>query len=513
MTEAELADPTLYRSPAMRSIRKMVWQELDRSLANNLTRFIAPNLSQLHHLIGEYVDYLALRVVLWPQAIRLISKFQGGITTAAYYLVRQGDDQPESAYLLLDDMELLLHYKTTGQSYDEASPRSTSSVPPDSLAPSQYIDSNRPVVRQIPWQRDVGYEHTEFDLITDEGDYVNTSTIFELQDRLNVDEAVILLFVSRKWLYSAAAVGPSGKLRLRRLCSTDHLTRRADRMWHLLQSGNERFLVTGREFAWIYEEIIAPSTEGMLSDVRKLVVLDSQTGLPVHLAYDRSGDRFLIEDCSVAYAHSAQLYGLTSDRPVPMADHALLIDGSTSASRALINIPSELRAVANTLGKRFQVEGPYSERGGTLGQGEQVGVFHYSGHMEQLSSQSRWNLMLRDGFVAPGEILGRIGNHTEIVSLFSCYSAAQGGVGYDPIGFSVLIAAVGARNFIGCLWAIPDKVAALIAESLFREWVGGASVPEAVRHAALEWRNWSPGVWGSVVCYGNHKSVIASRSV
>lgn len=511
MTAAELIEPAFYRSPVMRFVRKTVWQELDNALANNLTRFIAPNLTRLYQLIAEYVDYLALRPVLWPQALKLISKFQGGITTAAYYLVRQSDNQSELVYQLLDDMERLLHYKITGLSHNDVFQLSTSSVARDSRASAPNVDAHRPVARQLPWKRDAGYEHTEFDLVTDEGDYLHTSTIYDLRSELDADEAAILLFVSRKWLYSSVIAGSSGNPQFRRLCPTDRLTRYADPMWRILQSGNERFLVRGKEFAWMFEEIIGPTMEGALDNVTKLIFLDSQTGLPLHLAYDRSDDRFLIDHYSVAYTHSSHIYGLISTRSLPMGGRALLIDGSTSASRALTNVLPELQGIARTLSERFQVEGPYARREATLLQGEQVGVFHYSGHMERLSSESRWNLMLRDGIAAPGEILGRIGDHTELVSLFSCYSAAQGGDGYDPIGLSALIAAVGARNFIGCLWAIPDKVAASIAKRLYREWVGGASVPEAMRRAALEWRDWSPGVWGSVVCYGSHKSVIPDR--
>jgi CHAT domain-containing protein len=55
------------------------------------------------------------------------------------------------------------------------------------------------------------------------------------------------------------------------------------------------------------------------------------------------------------------------------------------------------------------------------------------------------------------------------VSLISCFSADQQGDRPEFLGLSALLAAAGIKNFIGCLWAIPDNAAAAIARSMYRK--------------------------------------------
>ena len=292
--------------------------------------------------------------------------------------------------------------------------------------------------------------------------------------------------------------------KLKPLCSYEQFERHSRELTEWLDHGKERFLLEPDDFRWIHELLFRPVLTDLPKSVQSLVLLAPQVRLPLHLAYDHHHDHFLLDDYTVTYGYSADV----DHRFVPPTSHgpesALIFDGA----RSLRFAEGEVASIEAALRAQFQVT-RYARRQEIMTPSVPMKVVHYAGHMSSRIGDHRWSLQLEDGTVVPSELLRCVGQQTQLVSLFSCHSADQIGAGPTPVGISTLLRGVGAQNVIGCLWPIPDETASRIAIDLYRGCLEDElTIAESLRAAMLRERSWSPGVWGSVVCYGSPKSAL-----
>ena len=492
-----------YNSPQFRAVRKFIMEYMEDLFKHRLVRFMASSLHQLYPLVASYVDYLSERPATKRQAAQIISIFQGGLTSAAYGLRGDPGLRPGDFDFFAFELDNLLHYQSL-----EAHAGQDESAAPDGVPLSgitggrQDRDADMPVGgTEIDNYR--SYSGLSFQNLAVDEDFPLPASITDLYIELEQSEAVITFFASEQWIYAGAICGKLKKVLLERVCDRSEVSHRSRALSAQLRSGVERFLLDRIELAWLRELLVGPIVTMLPKSIERIVLIAPQFNLPLHLAYDASCGRYLLEDYCITYAHSAHLYRGALKSRRSSSGKALIVDGSTGGATTLKNVEGELAAVRRALQQKFQVDGPVRLRDDVLRPRQKVTVLHYAGHMDTMTSGTSWNLRLSDGRVSPGELLSNVDENAEIVSFFSCFSADQLGGGVEPIGISAILAAAGVRTFIGCEWAIPDQVAAAIAADLYSAWsTESLSLPEATRRAMLKWRTWPPAVWGSVVCYG-----------
>ena len=495
--------PNSYNSPQFREVRKFIWEYLESLFKHRLVRFMASSLHQFYPLIASYVDYLSERSVTKRQAARIISVFQGGLTSVAYGLRDDEGLRPGDFDFFAFELDNLLHYQSLeSDAGQEEGTASAGVMLPEIKDDRKIRDSDIPV-GGIEVEDDRSYSGLSFQSTAVDEDFPLPASITDLYTELEHSEAVITFFASEQWIYAGAICGELKKILLERVCDRTEVTRRSLALSSQLRSGVERFLLDRSELAWLHELLVGPAVAMLPKSIERIVLIAPQLHLPLHLSYDESRSKYLLEDYCITYAHSVHLYReALKSRRMP-SGKALIVDGSKGGANTLKNVERELATVRRALQQKFQVDGPVQLRGDVLRPRQKVTALHYAGHMDTMKSGTSWNLRLSDGRVSPGELLGNVDRNAEIVSLFSCFSADQLGGGVEPIGISAVLAAAGVRTFIGCQWAIPDQVAAAIAADLYSVWSRESlSFPEATRRAMLKWRTWPPAVWGSVVCYG-----------
>lgn len=492
-----------YNSPQFRAVRKFILGYMEDLFKHRLVRFMASSLHQFYPLIASYVDYLSERPETKRQAARLISVFQGGLTSVAYGLRDDQGLRPGDFDFFAFELDNLLHY----QSLDIEASQEEAAIPDGIPYPGiRHGRQNRDAdiaVGRMEVEDYRSYSGLSFQNTAVDEDFPLPASIIDLHAELEHSEAVITFFASEQWVYAGAICGKLKKIFLERVCDRSEVIRRSISLSAHLRSGVERFLLDRSELAWLHEFLVGPAVAMLPKSIERIVFIAPQLHLPLHLSYDDSRGRYLLEDYCITYAHSAHLYREALKSRRTSSGRALIVDGSTGGANTLKNVEGELAVVRRALQQKFQVDGPVQLRDDVLRPRQKVTVLHYAGHMDTMESGTSWNLRLSDGRVSPGELLGNVDRSAEIVSLFSCFSADQLGGSLEPIGISVILAAAGVRTFIGCQWAIPDQVAAAIAADLYSAWSKESlSLPDATRKAMLRWRTWPPAVWGSVVCYG-----------
>jgi len=489
--------PRIYRTATLQAIRKVAWEGLRAVYGHRISRFAVANLAEMYPLISAYVDFLAERPATRRQAMEMIAMYQGAAVSIASRLATDPDQRPEGFDFFGYDLDSLLRYHVrSGPTVAEV----------DADVPMLLRKS--PVLAALTSTAtpDSGFAEVDF-RITDMVEKPEPAvTVADAHRLAQPGVAIISLFLTERWLY-AMVVHTGGRPRLRRLCGRSELAHASRPLIASLRTSRERFLLGPEDFAWLHDLVTGPALADLPPAIDRLVLLSQQIQLPLHLAYDSARARYLIDDYSITYAHSIDSYIRYARRPSIRTGSALLLDGSAATGQVLMHVTTELLSISEALAHSFQVNGPHRARAAIQPAGEPLTVAHYSGHMQTTDDGTRWQMQLEDGFITPGELIGRLGERTEIVSLFSCFSADQQGAGPEPVGISTLLAAAGARNFVGCLWSIPDVVAADIASTLYTRWTATqASVPDITRQAMLAHRSRPPGVWGSVVCYGPHDS-------
>lgn len=479
-------------------VSDFIWNSLRMIYRNNIIRFVAVGLARVYPLLAAYVDHLLAAQDLESKAMDLIFAFQGALTTVTLNLLDAEHPADERwAEFIIDELDGLLRGQAVGSSADDVNNESGLS---SDLERGQYADSISLTELPSPPR---GYEERNFILeeVHEETPNIAPPTIDSVRGSLDRQTALVYIFASRQNIYGGH-VTPHSEPAIRRLCDFNQFERRSLELTKWLHRGNERFLVEPDDFRWIHELIMSPLLADLPDSVRSIVFHAPQVRLPLHLAYD--GDRFLLDNYAVTYSHSADARWQSSPDLLDAGSEALLFDGS----HALHFAAGELDSIAAALEAQFHVT-RYAHRRQVVAAPSQARVIHYAGHMSSRLGDRRWSLQLEDSEVTPSELLGCVGRQTQLVSLFSCYSADQIGTTPTPIGISTLLRGVGVQNVVGCLWPIPDEIASRIATWLYRGCMEDSlSIAESLRRAMLQERSWPPGVWGSVVCYGHPGSTL-----
>ncbi len=475
-------------------ITEFIWDSLRMIFRNNVIRFVALGLDRLFPLLAAYVDHLLAVQGSGTEALELVFAFQSALTTVALHLL--AEDRPDEQWpeFIIDELDSLLRGQVVGSAEDQEADPSLTAVRGQHPAPLSLTGPPPP---------SRGYEEREFVIQTVPAELTDFTppNIDSVQRDLAPETALVCLFASEQTVYGGClTVGTEPAMR--RLCSLEQLEHHSLELTGWLHHGKERFLLEPDDFGWIHELLIDPILADVPDSVRSLVLLAPQVPLPLHLAYNR--DHFLLDDYAVTYSYSAYAHHRFVSVLPGAPDHALIFDGS----RSLRFAEGELTSIVAALETRFRVT-RYARRQEIMTPSAEARVVHYAGHMSSRIGDHRWSFQLEDGTVVPSELLRCVGRQTQLVSLFSCYSADQIGATPTPIGISTLLHGVGVQNVVGCLWPIPDETASRIATGLYRGCLeDGLTIAESLRLAMLRERSWSPGVWGSVVCFGPPESAL-----
>ena len=144
-------------------------------------------------------------------------------------------------------------------------------------------------------------------------------------------------------------------------------------------------------------------------------------------------------------------------------------------------------------------------------------AWHFIGHgFSQAEDADRWELMLEDGqalrpedFREPG-----FGLRCPWVFLNACSSGLADESLAGPSGWALQCIEAGAGIFVGTHWAVPGKEARAFALALYRSFLLGKSLGDAVRYSRLQVKNAFPGSpnWLAYAVYGHPEAKAAPGS-
>jgi hypothetical protein len=138
--------------------------------------------------------------------------------------------------------------------------------------------------------------------------------------------------------------------------------------------------------------------------------------------------------------------------------------------------------------------------------GGQCNILHYSGHSSESQDNNQESyLLLRDGPCYARDIQKVLSeNAPSVVFVDSCLSAARIQYGTTSIASSFLNA--GVKNYVGALWPVSDRGAAMLASDFYRLMIYGNTIGEALRKARLasfaKWQ-YNDVVWSSYILFGD----------
>ena len=78
------------------------------------------------------------------------------------------------------------------------------------------------------------------------------------------------------------------------------------------------------------------------------------------------------------------------------------------------------------------------------------------------------------------------------------------------IGLRWAFGVAGAMTIVSSLWKVADWTTQKLMAEFYRQLLGGATVPEALRAAQLAIRDWYPQPfwWGAFVCHGDPRTTL-----
>lgn len=269
--------------------------------------------------------------------------------------------------------------------------------------------------------------------------------------------------------------------------------------------------------ALLYEAIMPPLAPILRKAEATTLVFapeGSLRGVPIGALYNRSTDRFVIEDYAVA-----TVVGLSVSAPSPLESsnmHSLLAGLSMAVDgfSPLPHVPAELNAIGSSEAMRTQVlldEAFTEDVFARAIENEAFSIVHLATHGQFKSSSSQSFLLTAEGRINLDEldVLARTarirGIPIELLVLSACETAA--GDQDAVLGLAGAAFRSGARAVIASLWPINDASTARLMPELYSSLGEGKSRAAALRQAqqALisdpETRH--PHYWAAFILLGN----------
>ncbi|MCC6963996.1 MAG: CHAT domain-containing protein [candidate division Zixibacteria bacterium] len=169
----------------------------------------------------------------------------------------------------------------------------------------------------------------------------------------------------------------------------------------------------------------------------------------------------------------------------------------------LPEVDRELAALTAQLGAQAQVHVP--ARRADWPEAESAFLWHYAGHANLRADNPFYSyLVLEDGAMFAADFrLKRC--RVKLVTLAACRSGEQVALpGEESTGLVRSLLEMGARNIIAGHWPVSDQTTALWMTAFYERYLGGATLLDALRQAALNVRRHYPSAyhWAAYSVFG-----------
>jgi CHAT domain-containing protein len=238
----------------------------------------------------------------------------------------------------------------------------------------------------------------------------------------------------------------------------------------------------------LHTALIAPIRDGLHGKHLVVVPHDVLHGLPFHALYD--GERFLIDEFTVAHVPSASVYRLCRTKPVSASGGALVM-GLPDAQMPFI--AEEIAAVASVLsGARvFLGDEATAERLRTYG--PESRFVHIATHGRFRRDNPMFSsIRLGDGPVGVYDLY-QLRLSAELVTLSGCSTGRSAVVGGDELlGLVRGLLYAGARAVLLTLWDAHDRAAAQFMKAFYGHLGNGSTKAHAAQAAMWQVREAYP---------------------
>ena len=268
--------------------------------------------------------------------------------------------------------------------------------------------------------------------------------------------------------------------------------------------------VTIEDSTILYDDIVAP----LQQYIRHKNIIITPHGvlhyLPFAALFDAHEKRYLIENHTISYAHSASAIPLLSSKQNPVNSKVLALgnaDGSLPYAADEIKMATHFYKGRSLIGKHATKENLYNEM-------DTADILHLAvhSHYNQISPLfSRLELaptLENDGYWEIYEIYESDLRNTNLVILSACdTSLGEFSKGDEIVNLSRAFFYAGVPTVVSTLWAIDDEATAMLMESFYRHLKNGMSNTESLQSAQREiasQEKWhSPYFWAGFVLTGD----------
>lgn len=284
-------------------------------------------------------------------------------------------------------------------------------------------------------------------------------------------------------------------------------------------SGPEAMRAAGE----LHEIVIAPILP-LLNGTRLISFVPEATlrGVPFHALYDRTRDRFLIEDFAVTESPSATIAVMLSKRAGITSDDNLVAIGATSFDRArfprldaLPTAEAEARNIAAQHKRALIITGDDATQLRVEQAIRTNAIVYFAGHGIAGRTPADAALILADGTLSAFEIARQRLTSTHLAVLTACRSAAPGSRGDGPESIASAFLIAGVPTVVASAWPVADDSASTFAAAFHRALLGLGDAALALRESVVvrdtAGRPRSPAAWAVFSVTGGSPALVAGE--
>lgn len=262
---------------------------------------------------------------------------------------------------------------------------------------------------------------------------------------------------------------------------------------------------------YLYDRLIPAEVQSILAAerarIKSIAVLSEEPWVPWELCRPPDDNDTKGAFFSEAFAFSRWIPGSTSPRPHLKLQHIALVVPSRSGLAFASQERDFIQSLAGPTRQVTLIEPKFLPLSEALNSGK-YDAWHFTGHgMFRFPDPDRSEIELDDWAFTPQDLTMHIHalRRTRPFVFMNGCQISQGGLSLTAMGgWAKEFIACGAGAFIAPLWSIYDRAALEFAKALYRIFLGGEPLAEAVRQARLEIRSEAnPTTWLAYTVYGD----------
>lgn len=259
----------------------------------------------------------------------------------------------------------------------------------------------------------------------------------------------------------------------------------------------------------LYGTLIAPIEQEIRSAEALVVIADAELrNVPFAALRRDAAAPYLIEQMPIAIAPSASI--LRADAKAEAEGRELLVRGSDVGREALRAAEQEIRWLRTLWPSATVIDQNEATPERVRRELPRATLFHFTGHAAANAIDASLSYLATHSAPLYVRDVTRMRLPSlQLAFLAGCETAMAGGREAAPESLATAFVLAGARNAVGSLWEVDDRITAELSTRFYRELQRSGDAPRALREAQLSFirsgdpRLSSPTAWAAMQMYGS----------